>query len=346
MKVSVIVPIYNVEEYLRRCVESLTSQTYKDIEIILVDDESPDNAGKICDELALKDDRIKVIHKKNGGASSARNTGLKASTGDIIHFCDADDWIEPDTYETIVGKMQDNNADVAYFGWYVDSGNNDAVEQNSNAFDGVGNQYDLFYNILIKCGTYGGKAGYGNYIWNKMYRKSKLYNKDGELVLFDENVAIAEDGLWLVDVARNWNVCVMDNRPFYHYFKNPGSVMGSPERYQEVRLGSEASHMRMLDILRDFNKDLYEVHKKTCTDFFWTHARSNPEKRNSAFVGQVITNIIAINDGVCPESLAKSILFLMQKYTVLNRQSNRKIMKGAAKVQNFVDKTILKKKEH
>lgn len=99
MLFSVIVPIYNVEKYLHKCVDSLIGQTYKDIEIILVDDGSPDNCPTICDEYAKKDSRIKVIHKQNGGLSDARNKGLEAATGEFVSFIDSDDYIELDTFE-------------------------------------------------------------------------------------------------------------------------------------------------------------------------------------------------------------------------------------------------------
>lgn len=104
-KVSIIVPVYNVEKYLKRCVDSLLNQTHENIEVILVDDESPDNCGIICDEYAKKDSRIKVIHKKNGGLSSARNAGLEIATGDYILYVDSDDWISIDTLELLKKYM-------------------------------------------------------------------------------------------------------------------------------------------------------------------------------------------------------------------------------------------------
>ena len=100
--ISVIVPIYNVEKYLRRCVDSILNQTYKNLEVVLVDDGSPDACPAICDEYAQKDKRIKVVHKQNGGVSSARNTGLDFATGDYIAFVDRDDYIEVDNEATIV----------------------------------------------------------------------------------------------------------------------------------------------------------------------------------------------------------------------------------------------------
>ena len=103
--VSVIVPIYNVEKYLEKCIESIVNQTYKNLEIILVDDGSPDNCPAICDEWAQKDSRIKVIHKKNGGLSSARNAGLEVSNGEYISFVDSDDWLDENTFEEVYNNF-------------------------------------------------------------------------------------------------------------------------------------------------------------------------------------------------------------------------------------------------
>lgn len=112
-KISVIVPVYKVEKYLRRCVNSLIDQTYKNLEIILVNDGSPDECGKICDHFAEMDDRITVIHQKNGGQSSARNTGLKFATGDFLGFVDSDDWIQRDMYQLLYENLKNFNCDLS-----------------------------------------------------------------------------------------------------------------------------------------------------------------------------------------------------------------------------------------
>ena len=111
-KISVIVPIYNVEQYLRKCIDSIINQTYKNLEIILVDDGSWDNSPRICDEYAKRDNRIKVIHKKNGGLADARNTGLKMITGNYISFIDSDDYIEKTMYEKMIKVILKYNADI------------------------------------------------------------------------------------------------------------------------------------------------------------------------------------------------------------------------------------------
>ena len=104
--ISVIVPVYNTKKELPRCIESICKQTYKDLEIICIDDGSSDGSGQILEEFQAKDNRIQVIHKENGGESSARNTGLKMSAGEYIAFCDCDDWIDPDMYEVLAGELE------------------------------------------------------------------------------------------------------------------------------------------------------------------------------------------------------------------------------------------------
>ena len=103
--ISVIVPVYNVEPYLRKCVDSILAQSYSNLEVILVDDGSPDGCGAICDEYAAKDARVRVIHKPNGGVSDARNAGLDIMTGDYVAFVDSDDWVEADMYRTLLTQM-------------------------------------------------------------------------------------------------------------------------------------------------------------------------------------------------------------------------------------------------
>lgn len=114
--ISVIIPIYKVEAYLKRCIDSVLTQSYTDMEIILVDDESPDNCPAICEEYAKQDSRIRVIHKKNGGLSDARNAGLDIAKGDYISFVDSDDWVAPDFLESMYGALIRNNADISICG--------------------------------------------------------------------------------------------------------------------------------------------------------------------------------------------------------------------------------------
>ena len=113
-KVSLIVPMYNVAKYIKTCIDSILTQSYKNLELILVDDGSPDNSGKIADQYAVKDGRVKVIHKQNAGVSAARNTGIDAATGDYICFADGDDYVMPNYVEHLLKLCVDNGAEVAY----------------------------------------------------------------------------------------------------------------------------------------------------------------------------------------------------------------------------------------
>lgn len=118
-RISVIVPVYNIEQYLPACIESILAQTYTNLEIILVDDGATDNSGRICDEYAAKDSRIRVIHKPNGGVSSARNAGLDAATGSLIGFVDGDDTIAPEMYQTLYSDLCEFDADIAHCGYEI-----------------------------------------------------------------------------------------------------------------------------------------------------------------------------------------------------------------------------------
>lgn len=117
-KISIIVPVYNVEEYLSRCIDSILEQTFTDFELILIDDGSTDNSGKICDEYSKKDSKVKVIHKENGGLSSARNFGIDVASGKFLGFVDSDDYIEKDMYELLYEDICKINADIAICGIY------------------------------------------------------------------------------------------------------------------------------------------------------------------------------------------------------------------------------------
>ena len=151
-KVSVIVPIYNVENYIDKCIESLVNQTYKNIEIILVDDGSSDNSPALCDEWSKKDGRIIVIHKTNGGVSSARNAGIDNATGDYIQFLDGDDYLNADTIEYSVKTAEENDADIVSFGMQMVSDgkivNSWTNENGSYVIDAENDYYKLFFEVM------------------------------------------------------------------------------------------------------------------------------------------------------------------------------------------------------
>lgn len=147
--VSIIIPVYNVEKYLRECIDCVINQTYRDLEIILVDDGSPDNCGAICDEYAEKDSRITVIHKKNGGLSDARNAGSDIAAGDYIYFLDSDDYIRPDAIETLVNTAEEYQSDIVCF-TFRPVFDNEELASNSDI-------KPLIYNHLMTASVFSGE---------------------------------------------------------------------------------------------------------------------------------------------------------------------------------------------
>lgn len=132
-KISIIIPVYNVEKYLNRCIESVVNQSFKELEIILVDDGSPDNCPQMCDDWATKDSRIKVVHKKNEGLGLARNTGMQHATGEYIAFIDSDDYVDLNMYEILYSKAVSRNADIVYCGYKY--GLKDGTYEDRNDFE-------------------------------------------------------------------------------------------------------------------------------------------------------------------------------------------------------------------
>ena len=173
INVSIIIPVYNVAEYLPQCLETVCGQTYKKLEIILVDDGSTDESGKICDEWKQKDERIRVIHKKNGGVSSARNEGLKVAKGEFIGFVDSDDWVEPDMYEKMKKRM--GSADVVMSGFFDYPYGMDcqAIPRGIRAVRPCGYEGAVLQIMSRDC--------YYCTLWNKLYRM-KAVKKDGETI--------------------------------------------------------------------------------------------------------------------------------------------------------------------
>ena len=166
--VSVIIPAYNIEDYIGRCLDSIISQTYKNLEIIVVDDGSRDYTGEILDNYAKKDRRIKVIHKENGGVSSARNKGIEAAEGDYIGFIDGDDLIEPEMYKTLVDLLEEENADIAHCGYQmvfpdrIDYYHNTGKKKIQTTEEGL---KDLLSGEMIEPG-----------LVNKLYKKELIKN--------------------------------------------------------------------------------------------------------------------------------------------------------------------------
>ena len=220
-KISVIVPVYKTEGLLDRCVESIVGQTYKNLEIILVDDGSPDNCPAMCDEWAEKDSRIRVIHKENGGLCSARNAGMDIATGDYLGFVDSDDCIEPDMYQLLVENAVSTQADISRCGIFVDeeSRENGICVDCEYAKRTVIDRH-TFVNGLVQGGHVRGV------VWNKIYRADAVKE-----IRFDKQDGASEDILFNDRVSANISTCVCMDEPKYHYIRRVGAITVSEFGY-------------------------------------------------------------------------------------------------------------------
>ncbi len=221
--VSVVVPVYKVEKYLDKCIKSLIKQTHSNIEIILVDDGSPDNCGKICDQYSIKDNRIKVIHKENGGLSEARNFGLDSAKGKYVLFVDSDDYIEEDAVEKLFKYSEKNNLEVLCGNAYQINGQDKKIIKAGNSGAIIKNGVDFFVENISD-------NSYIAAVWLRLYNTSFLKaNK-----MYFEVGLLHEDEQWtpytLLAASRVGYV----DYTFYNYIIRDGSITQSQDREKHI----------------------------------------------------------------------------------------------------------------
>lgn len=213
-KVSVIVPVYNTEKYLARCIDSILAQTFTDFELILVNDGSKDNSGKICDEYAAKDHRIVVIHKENGGVSSARNKGIDAAQGEWISFIDADDWITPSYLFDFITDISISYADIVFHGRInvLPSYETTRITPNNST-----------YNILTDCTTFFNEFNLLKFCapFSKLFRSNIIRDND---IFFNPSLKIGEDCDFLLKYLSYCNLIKTSEIANYNYFIHNSSA--------------------------------------------------------------------------------------------------------------------------
>jgi len=209
---SVIIPVYNVEEYLVKCVESILNQTYRFLEVILVNDGSKDASGSICDDFAAKDSRVKVIHKENGGLSSARNVGLEAAAGEYITFVDSDDWIEADAYKHLMGLIEKYQVKLVCGGNFdVDGATGEKTLGLCPAREEVLTAEEFVGRMFMW-------QGFDSSACDKIYHRSLL-----ETFRYPEG-KVCEDVAVTYKIVLKAERAALSDRPFYNYYHRPGSI--------------------------------------------------------------------------------------------------------------------------
>lgn len=283
-KITIIIPIYNVEKYLNKCIDSVVNQTYKNLEILLVDDGSTDASHAICDEWQIKDTRVKAIHKNNGGVSSARNIGLAAATGDYIVFIDSDDWVVDNFVETLYKSIIKNDADIAICEYLEINEDNKNISSQFNRVrlvDKTTTGKDLLKDLVFEkfCSVV---------VWNKIYKKSIFSN-----LRFKEG-RFHEDEFIIHHILLKSKVVNCFSNPLYYYLIRSNSFMGE---------GFTVKRLDYLDALEDranVAKEIYgdELYMKclvwlinTCVSYFKKIKKSNQlNKEEIKFIFEKIRN--------------------------------------------------------
>ena len=213
---SIIIPVYKVEKYLPTCIESILAQSFTDFELLLIDDGSPDSSGKICDEYASKDNRIRSIHKTNAGVSAARNTGLEYAKGEWITFVDSDDWLEAGCFQTCIDHIRKYNLDLLQFSYKRISDQFKELFRNQNETQVLSTSQYISADKFLYC------AG-GSFLKNDIIKQNKLR--------FETHLKLGEDQLFMYGYIASCNLCMRIKELFYNYRYNneSASAVSNPQ---------------------------------------------------------------------------------------------------------------------
>ena len=270
-KVSIIVPVYNVEQYLDRCISSLRNQSLEDIEIILVDDSSTDSSPAICDRASQEDSRIKVIHKENQGAGMARNAALKIATGEYIGFADSDDYVEKDMYKVLLEKAEKYSSDLVLSGVMFVDGNMFGKDgdvalktyfEKDTHFETGEELKKLRMGIVGALPDDPDDSKYGMSIWKNLFRRDVI--EENNIVFESEREMLSEDALFMIDYISCIKKATGIKEAFYNYCRNGESISKS---YKKDRF--EKSLVFVNEVEKSFKKDIDPEEYQVYVYRFW-----------------------------------------------------------------------------
>lgn len=257
--ISVIITIYNTESYLEQCLESVCNQTYKNIEIILIDDGSNDNCPKICDEYAQKDSRVIVVHKKNEGAVRARKTGYEASHGKYISIIDSDDWLELDMLEKLYNALKTQQVDVSMCGRYEESGKTvRPVYQGIHAgrYDSIGLTSEVFPNMIVNKSFF--EWGIFPSFWDKLFKREVLFP---HILDVDDRLPMGNDAACVYPCLLNVKSIYILNKCLYHYRQTANSMVRRVEKNRKMKEGFRLLYYTV-DIIFAKYSYIYDLRKQ------------------------------------------------------------------------------------
>ncbi len=281
MGISIIIPVYNTEKYLRKCLDSIINQTFIELEIILINDGSTDLSGVICEEYSRIDERIIVLHQENGGVSSARNRGLSIANGKYIGFVDPDDWVEPDMYERLHQLMTEHQTDIAACGAALES-------SEGKRLNPVSDLNLTKYNHIEALDTILDTEGFQGYVCNKLFSSDIIKSKPA--ILFDTEIHYGEDLLFCCEIIQKCKAIIYDPKPRYHYIIHDSNTTLS--KYSEKKLtllnaldkiisqlsrvdGINTNIFKRFYIQTNINLLMHGIKQQKCTKFRQHHLKRN-----------------------------------------------------------------------
>lgn len=308
--ISVIIPVYNVEKFIERCVYSLLNQDYRNFEIILVDDGSPDDSPALLDNLKKKDSRIVVIHKCNGGVSSARNAGLEVAKGSYVLFVDGDDWVEPDYISWFYRLIKIYNCDIAMSKRHFSDRQKKSLRKEYIISAEKAIQWIYLGNVFMA-------------VWNKIYKKSFLLEHS---IAFDETIWYGEGMLFNIDCLQYTDKVAIGEKSVYHQTSNPNSAM------RKFSLESNFCGIRSLEIQKDHwrkkSSSILRAWKYHRYAFNWSImrglAQSGQDKDYAEIYNDCAKNLKHdfLNALIVPISMRNKLLYIrlaMNPYRIANK---------------------------
>lgn len=254
--VSILIPAYNVEKYISQCLDSVINQTYRNLQIVIVDDGSKDMTGKICDEYAAKDDRVEVYHIPNGGVANARNLLLSKIKGDYFLFVDSDDWIEQDMTEILVGALESNKVDISVCSYVAER--NGAISEIIK----TGESAEIFEkNKAIELFLYHRRLN--GSLWNKLIKTTIVSG-----VAFEPNVSYGEDALFIWECLKKVQSIIIIKSQLYHYRVNNQSI--SHQKFGAKKLSGHIVWRKFVDDTVYNRSEFHDIAKANCAvSDFW-----------------------------------------------------------------------------
>ncbi|WP_373260060.1 glycosyltransferase family 2 protein [Phocaeicola vulgatus] len=312
--ITIIIPIYKAENCIKRCIDSIINQTFTSFELLLINDGSPDSSGKICDEYAQTDQRIKVFHKKNGGVSSARNLGIQKSNGNFICFIDSDDWIEPYHLEALYQTYQTYHCDLIINGYAKEKKNSKTIQVHTGIYttkeipNGI---TELKRNQLL------------GYPWNKLFKKDIIeqYN-----IKFDHSITLREDEIFVLQYLTHCNSIQCTDSISYHYIELENSLSKKKHSYCSLKKAVELIKQYSIELSNRFggtNKAFieqiekeYQYYNIRLISTLYNEKNSNKYIKNELY--KITKNKSAIKKYYVTNNLKQRIVKALLLYIPLN----------------------------